>query len=343
MRIFTLYKSLICLFILSCLSVPEAKAQLVSSSDCFYENECFFVSYESIIDDPADPENYTLILSVIFNDRSQCTTVQGMTFATADLNIITRTEGQLTANGIVEIKVDREAYMLAPTVVVTAFYYTNISGFRVPIPSYVINLQTRLDSGNPCIQITPLPVELISFKGAASRNGIELTWETASEKDNSHFEVERSADGSGFEQVGKVNGHGNSTIKISYRFTDDIPLSGQNYYRLKQVDYNGQHEYSKVISVRAAETGTDEMQLTLYPNPCQNGDCQLSIRNTSGAKETRLELTDLAGRVLYTTTIQHASSRTMTLPMQELQTYKGLYMLTAISGNKVVRQRVVLD
>lgn len=343
MRIFTLCKSLICLLILTTLTVPEAKAQLVSSADCSYENECFLVSYESIIDDPADPENYTLVLSVIFNDRSQCTTVQGMTFATADLNIITRTKGQLTANGIVEIKVDRDVYLSAPTVVVTAFYYINFRGLRIPVPSYVINLQTKLDSGDPCIQITPLPVELISFKGAASRNGIELAWETASEKDNSHFEVERSADGSAFEQVGNVKGHGNSSTKISYRFTDDIPLPGQNYYRLKQVDYNGQHEYSRVISVRAAETGTDEIQLTLYPNPCQNGDCQLSIRNTSGSKETRLELTDLAGRVLYTTTVQHANGRTITVPMQELQTHKGLYIITAISGNKVVRQRVVLD
>ena len=227
--------------------------------------------------------------------------------------------------------------------VVTAFFYTNFRGLRIPVPSYIINLQTKLDSRNPCIQITPLPVELISFKGAASGNGIELAWETASEIENSHFEVERSADGSVFEQVGKVMGHGNSTTRIRYRFTDDVPLPGQNYYRLKQVDYNGQHEYSKVISVKAAETGTDELQLTMYPNPCQNGDCQLSIHNTSGAKETRLELTDLAGRVLYTTTVQHANGRTITLPMQELQTYKGLYMVTAISGNKVVRQRVVLD
>ncbi|WP_161889044.1 T9SS type A sorting domain-containing protein [Pontibacter russatus] len=242
---------------------------------------------------------------------------------------------------------NRAIFTTAPDVVVYTYENTTIEilgfEFTVRIPTEVVDLQARLDSDEPCLEITPLPVELITFDAAATDKGIELSWSTASEQNNSHFLVERSADGMAFEQVGKVDGHGNSSAKISYSYTDFSPLPGQAYYRLKQVDFDGQYEYSKIIAVAAAASGTEALQVMLAPNPCPNGNCQISIRNANGAQETRLELSDLSGRVIYTTTVQHANNANITLPLQELQAYKGLYMLSAISGNNVVRQRVVLE
>ena len=352
----TLSRSLICLFVLSFFALPDAKAQFpqppeTASAACSYDEPHLFLSYETIIDDDTDPVNLTVVINA-FVPADNPSDIDFLTFSALGTGsaAVTYTLEELAANPFVELTVNRNAFLSNPDVIVTASQNTNILAglpflppIFIPWPILVVDLQARLDSDEPCLEITPLPVELISFDGAATDNGIELSWATASEQDNSHFEVERSADGKAFEQVGKVDGHGNSSTKISYSYTDFAPLSGLSYYRLKQVDFNGQYEYSNLVAVSVEANSADALQVVLAPNPCPDGNCQISIRNASGAQETRLELTDLSGRVLYNTTVQHAGNRTATLPMQELQRYKGLYILSAISGGKVVRQRVVLE
>ena len=101
-------------------------------------------------------------------------------------------------------------------------------------------------------QIVPLPVSLISFTGASLGENIRLNWSTASEQKNSHFEILRSADGKTFENIGTVQGNGTSSEQHFYSYTDRSPLAGVNYYRLKQVDYNGTAtEHQEMVSVRS--------------------------------------------------------------------------------------------
>jgi len=95
---------------------------------------------------------------------------------------------------------------------------------------------------------SPLPVELIRFTGRALEEQIRLEWSTASEHNNDYFNIEKSVDGHQFTSIGTENGHGNSERLLNYVFTDDNP-SKINYYRLKQVDYDGKISTSKVIKV----------------------------------------------------------------------------------------------
>ncbi|TXK52846.1 DUF11 domain-containing protein [Pontibacter qinzhouensis] len=113
---------------------------------------------------------------------------------------------------------------------------------------------------------TVLPVTLISFSGSAQKDGVQLRWATATEKDNAYFEVQRSTDGKNFQTIGKVAGKGNSSVRINYAYIDAKPVSGTVFYRLKQVDFDGAFEYSFVISVSTSNL-QQAPKAKLYPNP----------------------------------------------------------------------------
>ncbi|MCC6723007.1 MAG: hypothetical protein IT258_00760, partial [Saprospiraceae bacterium] len=107
-----------------------------------------------------------------------------------------------------------------------------------------------------------LPVELSKFQVVKEEDKALLNWETASEKDNDKFVVERSTDGLAFEAIGELEGNGTTTEAKHYAFVDKYPLPGVNYYRLKQVDFNGNIEYSNINSVEI-ESGDE---ILVYPS-----------------------------------------------------------------------------
>jgi hypothetical protein len=95
----------------------------------------------------------------------------------------------------------------------------------------------------------PLPVQFSQFTGVAEGSVNHLNWSTASEIDNAFFEVEKSRDGVNFITCGTVQGAGNSSVTQQYSFVDASPFYPSTLYRLKQIDYNGDHTYSNVISI----------------------------------------------------------------------------------------------
>lgn len=131
-----------------------------------------------------------------------------------------------------------------------------------------ITLSTGPGAITPCpiCPDSPLPVELSSFEGQEMDKGIELTWVTQSEKDNSHFEIESSTNGVDFTRIGKVDGIGFSNETIVYNFIDENPAAGKNYYRLKQSDFDGTYVYSNVIVITAKNVSTE---VSISPNPVQ--------------------------------------------------------------------------
>jgi hypothetical protein len=112
----------------------------------------------------------------------------------------------------------------------------------------------------------PLPVTLLNFTAQAMGSQVQLRWQTASEFNNDHFEVERSRDANNFNWLLSVAGHGDSQLLQDYQAVDAAPVSGINYYRLKQVDKDGQFLFSRVVSVDmiSAPAGSSTR---LYPNP----------------------------------------------------------------------------
>jgi hypothetical protein len=110
---------------------------------------------------------------------------------------------------------------------------------------------------------SPLPIELIEFSGETNDDQINLKWTTSSEINNDYFTIEKSSDEENWKDIGQLNGFGNSTIEREFRWIDENPISGNNFYRLKQVDFDGAFSYSKIISVNYK----NENSFIVYPNP----------------------------------------------------------------------------
>ena len=118
-----------------------------------------------------------------------------------------------------------------------------------------------------------LPVKLEFFTAdKRDEHSSLLKWETASEINNDHFEVERSADAISWSKIGQVQGAGNSNQTLDYSLVDESPLPGINYYRLKQVDVDGHFEYSEVATVEFGDASEAALTvMTVYPNPVKKG------------------------------------------------------------------------
>ncbi|MDP3148110.1 MAG: T9SS type A sorting domain-containing protein [Ignavibacteria bacterium] len=113
---------------------------------------------------------------------------------------------------------------------------------------------------------TPLPVELTSFTVSAKGNVVELTWQTATEKNSSYFEVQRKSDKDSWTTVGKVSAAGTTTEKAKYSFTEKDVKGAVAYYRLKMVDLDGSYSYSKEVEAKVDLPVNFELSQN-YPNP----------------------------------------------------------------------------
>lgn len=122
--------------------------------------------------------------------------------------------------------------------------------------------------------VSLLPIVLDYFKaGVSSSNANLIEWGTFSEQDNDFFTLERSSDGKNFEAIATIDGAGNSNEKRAYQFLDQNPAPGNNFYRLKQTDFDGQFEHFKIVMVHnqgelyAAPQPFGLGQYSIYPNP----------------------------------------------------------------------------
>lgn len=137
-----------------------------------------------------------------------------------------------------------------------------------------------------------LPIELSSFTGKVKQNTTYLNWSTATEINNDYFSIERSRDGREFSEIGQVKGAGTSYEPQAYAFTDERPLHGQNYYRLRQVDFDGKFSYSPVVIATFGKAS----QMTLSPLPASEN---LRIQLTEPSKEDgRWQVFELGGRLM---------------------------------------------
>jgi hypothetical protein len=142
---------------------------------------------------------------------------------------------------------------------------------------------------------TGLPVKLLYLQANAIENSfIKLDWATAVEIDNKGFEIQRSTNGQDFTTIGWVDGNGNSTQTITYKYDDrDVQSGITYYYRLKQIDYDGDFEYSNIVS--ASLIGENSFDLMgMYPNPT-TGKVVLAIM-LPDKQDVTVGITDVLGR-----------------------------------------------
>ncbi len=138
-----------------------------------------------------------------------------------------------------------------------------------------------------------LPVELLSFEAKADVDHIDLKWATASELNNSHFELERSEDAKSFKPIARIEGQGTTLETTLYDYEDHEAVGGVTYYyRLKQTDFDGTFEYSDIRSAKLNKGDTD---WTIYPNPI-GGSQRLQVEFYSEATEVVFYLMDIDGK-----------------------------------------------
>jgi hypothetical protein len=111
-----------------------------------------------------------------------------------------------------------------------------------------------------------LPIHLLNFEARVEKDVVELIWMTGSEINNDYFTIEKSKDGSAWEEAERIPGAGNSTSNLYYKITDNSPYHGLSYYRLKQTDFDGKVSYSDAKKVYVA----DDNNILVYPNPASD-------------------------------------------------------------------------
>lgn len=181
---------------------------------------------------------------------------------------------------------------------------------------------------NPCLidsytDPENFPVEWVGFDGRLSGETVVLNWTTASELNNDHFEIERSTDGEHFTTLSSLAGNGSTNETVDYQYVDHNPINGDNYYRLKQVDFDGQYGYSEILRLKVEP---NSFRYSLYPNPTSD---QLHISSTE--KEiTRIEILDLSGRMISVPSTQ-SDLYEWTLEVAHLQ--PGTYLVRVETEN----------
>ncbi len=185
----------------------------------------------------------------------------------------------------------------------------------------------------------PLPVTLIYFN--ASKNSPTsslLSWQTSQETNSSHFDVERSNDAVAFSKIGTVGAAGNSSLAISYSFIDNNPLSGMNYYRLKQVDLDGHFIYTPARLVRFEELNAATVKY--YPNPTKNIlTIELSAANATEARV--INIINAAGAVVNQFKIGSGAGLVMHVDLSHYA--KGIYFIQLHTATLNSTERIVLE
>lgn len=210
---------------------------------------------------------------------------------------------------------DEMVILAATTVTGTFSSVTGLTvGWKVIYESNAVKL--RYDD--------PMPVTLVSFNARAENSIVRLEWRTTSETDNAGFYIERSTNGFNWDDIGFVDGNATTSVVKDYTFRDEKPVAGLGYYRLRQVDFDGTTERSRVAAVRFADP---RYSVTVWADAAR----QVHIR--SGEPVEQVTAYDLSGRVL---TISKESILNLS------QAASGIVLVQVTTAGGTVVRKVVL-
>ncbi len=186
-----------------------------------------------------------------------------------------------------------------------------------------------------------LPVELMDFHGKAKNNKVHLGWTTGTELNNNYFEILRSLDGETFVVVGRVSGVGTSSNPHDYQFVDHFPAPGANFYRLKQVDFDGTEESLAVIKVdnNLVMSG---VEMTIYPNPTRADQLYVSIFSGDDHTPIFMEIVDLGGKVFHREEINPSFSILRKVNVKS-RMKPGVYFINLKQGDSTSQQKLIIN
>lgn len=205
---------------------------------------------------------------------------------------------------------------------------SDVNPFPFPASAY----EWANDNSNytPAPEELVLPVELVDFSLKNDKKEVFLYWQTASETINEGFEIERSFNGRDWESLDFVAGQGTTYDTHDYYFTDKQPLSGLNYYRLKQTDYDANFTYSGVI-----KTDFSQARMFVFPNPVSASEVNIQFPNAD-FNEAVTEIYDYTGQLVRSIT---TTNTILSVNISDL--LPGFYIVSVKVGGQMFQERLI--
>ncbi|MBL0103102.1 MAG: hypothetical protein IPP51_04720 [Bacteroidetes bacterium] len=209
--------------------------------------------------------------------------------------------------------------------------------FTAPVSGQFITVQlsggglsnwTQVD--NFVLVPTPLPIELLSFTAQLEDNHTNINWETATEINNDHFEIERSGDAQNFTSIEQLPGSGTTTISHSYSIKDFSVPEGIVYYRLKQVDFDGKYTYSEKIAIDNTKTKS----LSFFVSFAGSSSLLISLSGTFESEYFRLTIYSMSGQIVYSNSFYSNNLSEIRLD----KPLTGIYSLELATSTNAVRK-----
>lgn len=183
----------------------------------------------------------------------------------------------------------------------------------------------------------PVTLEYFTAEKADAHSSL-LQWATGTEIDNDHFDIERSSDALSWEKIGEKKGAGTTSEQQLYSYTDEAPLNGVNYYRLKQVDVDGHFVYTDIQQVSFDGLGSANT-MTMYPNPAVASTPLTIELSNSSSVISNVTITNSIGQIVYS----DISSSSNVLHLSGLNLHAGVYAVSvSTEGAKAITSLLVI-
>ncbi len=187
---------------------------------------------------------------------------------------------------------------------------------------------------NSSVAAGALPVTFLSFDGILEGGTAKLTWSTASEFNNKGYEVQKSTDGFNFSAINFVQGKGNSSVENSYSFIDKKVLAGNNFYRLKQIDIDGNSKYSSTIRL-----DFKHFDWAIFGNPISsNSWVQLQLAKTA---KVAIKIISLDGKIIKTINKGSIGMGTYSIPLSLDNVSAGTYIVRLLVDDESFIKKVI--
>jgi hypothetical protein len=291
-----------------------------NTSSNYLANKIFKITPQAAI---AGPIDYDITLFYTQNEVNGWQTATGQTISNAQ---IIKVSGN---NSIADITpINHSSYTIDALTANVVSY--NTSDYKISAS----NLSSFSGFGLGVLGI-PYPVSLLSFNGKLVQDKVKLTWITTNEQQNKGFDIERSVNLNEFYKIGFLEGLGNSNTEKEYNFYDEKQLSNVHYYRLKQIDFDGNYKYSNVVKIRFKKFA----DIIINPNPFSES---LIIQFPEIVDSPIfVKIYDNNGKQVY---IKNFESNTKTIVIQDDNIKKmarGTYLLQLSDGYETFNSRII--